>query len=392
MRKFTLLLAVFCLSLVYSEVHAADCRLASGNERLGTFCTLNSIIGVEFSSERELVNALGAVSYRLHRIGQPLLIPARFQNFWFDIYANPILDYNSNINAGNRNREFTAGITFTGAREDLAKSGFTTGGRIGFGGRYIFQKPEQRNYINYGMSYSAEYSLVHSLGIYRQNSYFCSANPFSKWWYFDLCANISKFEREKSQDETYYASATLFKYFESFAKNYHEFQFGWNHIINDDLRVNEDGQDIANQTDYSQHRFSIGIENIHNINLTSSLNLLWGLNTPVCPDEDDKSIFCIENTFSFRPDTLPLTKLHLSGSLGIIAGGKLLSLSGSVSNSYTVQLLGAERTDQTWSISATYPIWRNFTATIGYSKTESTNDFYDVAEPFYRLRISPLVF
>ena len=379
MRKISLLLAVFCLSLVYSGVRAADCRLASGNERLGTFCTLHSIIGVEYSSEQELINTLGAVSYRLHRIGQPLLIPARFQNIWLDIYANPILDYNSNINGGNRNREF--GI-FTGAREDLAKSGFTTGGRIGFGGRYIFQKPEQRNYINYGMSYSAEYSLVHSLGIYRQNSYFCSANPFSNWWYLDLCANISKFEREKSEDETYYASATLFKYFESFAKNYHEFQFGWNHIINDDLRVNEDGQEIANQTDYSQNRFSIGIENTHNINLTSSLNLLWGPDS--CPDPE---VDC-DN----RPPTLPLTKHHLSGSLGMILGGKLLSLSGSVSNSYTVQLIGDERTDQTWSISATYPIWRNFTATIGYSKTESTNDFYDVAEPFYRLRISPLVF
>ena len=383
MHKISLLLAVLCLSLVYSEVRAADCRLASGNERLGTFCTLNSIIGVEFSSEQELINTLGAVSYRLHRIGQPLLIPAKFQHSWFDLYANPILDYNSNINGGNRNREF--GI-FTGAREDLAKSGFTLGGRIGFGGRYIFQKPEQRNYINYGMSYSAEYSLVHSLGIYRQNSYFCSANPFSNWWYLDLCANISKFEREKSDNRTYYASATLLKYFESFAKNYHEFQFGWNHIINDDLR------DVANQTDYSQNRFSIGIENTHNTNLTSSLNLLWGLNTPVCPDEDNKSMFCIENTFSFRPDTLPLTKLHVSGSLGTIVGGKLLSLSGSFSNSYTVQLIGDKRTDQTWSISATYPIWRNFTATIGYSKTESTNDFYDVAEPFYRLRISPLVF
>ena len=218
------------------------------------------------------------------------------------------------------------------------------------------------------MSTSAEYSLVHSLGIYRQNSYFCSVNPFFNWWYLDMCANISKYERETTEDFTYYASATLSKYFESFPKNYHEFQLGWNHLINDDLR------DIKNQSDYSQDRFSIGIVNTHNINLTSSLNLLWGLDSPNRP-----SMF------------LAPTKHQLSGSLGMILGGKLFSLSGSISNSYTAVFLG-ERTDQSWSVSATYPIWRNFTATIGYSRTESTIDFYDVQEPFYRLSISPILF
>ena len=380
MRKYILLLAIFCLSLIHSESQASDCRLASGNERLGTFCTLDSIIGVQFSSEQELVNVLGAISYRLHRIGQPLLIPVKFQHSWFDIYVNPILDYNSNINGGNRNREFGM---FTGARESLAKNGFTTGGRIGFGGRYIFRNPEKRNYINYGMSYSAEYSLVHSLGIYRQNSYFCSVNPFYTWWYFDMCANISKFEREKSNDITFYASATVSKYFKSFAKNYHEIQFGWNQINNDDLRVNEDGEEIANQTDYYQNRFSIGIENTHNFNLTSRLNLLWGPDSCDATDPDP-----CDN----RPDTLPLTKHHVSGSLGTIIAGKLFSITGSYSDSYTIKLIGEERTDHTWSVSATYPVWRNFTATVGYNHTNSTNDFYDVSEPFYRLNISPLVF
>ena len=374
MRKYILLLAIFCLSLIHSESQASDCRLASGNERLGTLCTLDSIIGVQFSSEQELVNVLGAISYRLHRIGQPLLIPVKFQHSWFDIYVNPILDYNSNINGGNRNREFTAGLTFVGDRENLAKGGFITGGRIGFGGRYIFQNPAQRNYINYGMSYSAEYSLVHSLGIYRQNSYFCSVNPFYTWWYFDLCVNISKQEREITEDTSFYTSATVSKYFKSFAKNYHEFQFGWNHLNNDDLR---------GSTDYFQDRFSIGIENTHNFNLTSSLSLLWG------PDSCDPTN---PNPCDNRPPTLPLTKHHLSGSLGTIIGGKLFSVSGSVSESYTVLSLGTERKDRSWSISATYPIWRNFTATIGYNHTNSTNDNYDFKEPFYRLGISPFVF
>ena len=373
MQKLFLLLAICCLSLVYSESHAADCRLASGNERLGTFCTLQSIIGVEFRSEQELINTLGAVSYRLHRIGQPLLIPVRFQNSWFDIYANPLVDYNTNINGGNRNRD--VGV-LTGTREALAKSGFTTGARIGFSGRYIFRRPEHRNYINYGMSYSAEYSLVHSLGIYRQNSYFCSVNPFYTWWYFDMCTNISKFKRETGEDSTLYASATISKYFESIAKNYHEFKFGWNHINNDDL------SDVTNQTDYYQDRFTIGIENAHNFNLTSSLNLLWG------PDSCDATdLERCEN----RPTTLPLTKHHLSGSLGTLIAGKLLTVSGSISDSYTAVFLG-DRTDQTWSVSVSYPIWRNFTATVGYSSTDSTNDFYDVSEPFYRLNISPIVF
>ena len=307
---------------------------------------------------------LGSVSYRLHRIGQPKLIPTRFQNSWLDIYAIPILDYNSSIDGRSVKGHYPlAGLTPVG--KEKAKSGFTVGGRVGFGGRYIFQKPEQRNYINYGISTSAEYSLVHSLGIYHQNSYFCSVNPFFNWWYLDLCANISKKEREITEDNTYYASATFLKYLKSFSENYHEFRFGWNHLINEDLK---------GSTDYSQDQFLIGIENTHNINLTSSLNLLWGLDS------------------SNRPNHLPLTKHQLSGTLGTIFGGKLLSLSGSVSNSYTVQYYRNDRTDLAWSISITYPIWRNFTTTVGYSSTDSTDDFFDVQEPFYQLSISPIVF
>jgi predicted porin len=55
-------------------------------------------------------------------------------------------------------------------------------------------------------------------------------------------------------------------------------------------------------------------------------------------------------------------------------------------------LLGYERSDQTYSISASYPVWNNLTVSIGYKETDSTIDYFDTRAPVIGLQFSSISF
>ena len=55
-------------------------------------------------------------------------------------------------------------------------------------------------------------------------------------------------------------------------------------------------------------------------------------------------------------------------------------------------LLGYERRDKTYSISASYPVWRGLTASIGYKETDSTIDYFDARAPVISLQFSNFSF
>ena len=55
-------------------------------------------------------------------------------------------------------------------------------------------------------------------------------------------------------------------------------------------------------------------------------------------------------------------------------------------------LLGAARDAKTASISVSYPVWRNLTATLGYAKTNSTIDYFDTSGPTLALDFDAIKF
>ena len=55
-------------------------------------------------------------------------------------------------------------------------------------------------------------------------------------------------------------------------------------------------------------------------------------------------------------------------------------------------LLGFERRDETYLISATYPLWRSLTASVGYRTTNSTIDYFDVSTPTFGVQFSSFNF
>ena len=58
---------------------------------------------------------------------------------------------------------------------------------------------------------------------------------------------------------------------------------------------------------------------------------------------------------------------------------KPLTLSASYAYADGVMLFGVERSEETYNICASYPLWRGITASIGHRTTDSTIDFFDVS-------------
>ena len=74
------------------------------------------------------------------------------------------------------------------------------------------------------------------------------------------------------------------------------------------------------------------------------------------------------------------------------AGKKPLTVSASYTNADGEMLLGFERSEESYSIGASYPLWGSLKASVGYRTSDSTIDYFDVSTPTFGVQFSSFDF
>ena len=119
-----------------------------------------------------------------------------------------------------------------------------------------------------------------------------------------------------------------------------------------------------------QNQLVIGHDTIHSNGVYSAIDVTFGE--------------AIENQLA--------TKMSLRAKVITKLANKPLTLSASYADADGGMLLGVERSNETYSISASYPLWRSLTASVGYRTTDSTIDYYDVSTPTFGVQFSSFNF
>ena len=121
---------------------------------------------------------------------------------------------------------------------------------------------------------------------------------------------------------------------------------------------------------YTQNQLVLGYNTIHSNGVYSAIDVTFGES--------------VENQLA--------TKMSLQAKVITKIANKPLTLSASCANADGGMLLEFKRSDKTYSINASYPLWRSLTASVGYRTTDSTIDHFDATSPTFGLQFAPLNF
>ena len=329
---------------------SAACYVDGASTRLSNYCALDKIQGARVD-----VRSLQLIDYKLKLEGSErgLGFPTRVKVNSVSKALYPILSYSDNINGGNPPEPLVLGnLTFEGDENLNRKEGIVAGLGVGLNGRYIHA---EEKYLTYGANASYAYSPEHGIGISTTSANVCSVNHISNWWYVDACANTSRVRKDITDDTNSNISIAGSKVFTSSENTYSEASFGVNRYFAES---------------YNQNQLLLGYKTIHANGVYSALNFTFGES--------------VANQLA--------TKFSLSGQLTTQFAKKPLKLSASYSQADGGMLLGVARDEATVAVSASYPIWKNLTASVGYRRTDSTIDYFDVSTPTFGVQFAAIQF
>jgi len=198
-------------------------------------------------------------------------------------------------------------------------------------------------------------SPKYGLGVTTTSANVSSINHIRNWWYLDVHANTSRVRKDITDEKNSNLSIVTSKVFEPSESVYSEASFGVNRYFAES---------------YNQNQLLFGYKTIHTNGIYSALNLTVG--------------DAVENQLA--------TKYALSVQLVTQLANKPLKLSASYSQADGGMLLGVARDETTMSVTASYPIWKNLTANVGYRQTDSTIDYFDVSTPIFGVQFSSINF
>jgi hypothetical protein len=342
--------AAFGLSFLLPSLASAACYIDGASGRLGNYCALDKIQAVRVD-----LRTIKLIDYKLKREGERrgLGLPKRVAANTTSKSAYPILSYSDNINGGNSPEPLVLGnLSFDGEKELYRKEGILLGLGARFGGRYIYR---EGRYINYGVNASYAHSPEHDLGVAITSANICSVTYIKNLWYLDACANTSRTRKDITDDTNSNISLVSSKVYSSGEDTYSEASFGINHYFAES---------------YTQNQFVLGYDTIHSNSVYSAIDVTFGE--------------AVENQLA--------TKMSLRAKVITKLANKPLTLSASYAAADGGMLLGVERSNETYSISASYPLWGSLTASVGYRTTDSTIDYFDVSTPTFGVQFSSFNF
>ena len=328
----------------------ANCLGAASNERLSNFCVVQRATN-RFTNLR----TAQIIDYRLKKEGytRGLGLPGRVTDFSFQPYITPIIDYETDINGGNPNKQLKLGsLTFIGDPDLLRKEGIVVGAGIGAYGRYLIG---EGRYVDYGTGASYAHSFEHNMSIQRRLANVCSKNHTKNWWYVDGCAGSNYVEKDLTKDTRNTLSLTTSKLFTPSSNSHHQASFGVN-------RIYDEG--------YEQNQLSLDFDTIHTNGWYTSVNVIFG--------ESIDGEIAVREAFS--------------ASISLPVRNRRFTLSASYSEADGAKLLGFKREEETWTISASYNAYKNIDVSVGYIETKSTIDYFDVSTPTVSINFKPIRF
>ena len=353
-QKRLLQALLFCFTIFAAKgvatAASANCLQSSSNERLSNYCL------VERASKQVIdLRSAQVIDYRLKREGyaRGLGLPGSTEQFSFQPYLTPILNYETDINGGNPTKPLQLGnLTFNGDPNLARREGIVVGAGVGGYGRYLVG---EGRYFDYGAGASYAHSFEHDMGIQRRFASVCSKNHIKNWWYVDGCAGSSYVEKDLTDDARNTLSVTTSKVFTSSLNSHHQASFGMTRVYDDD---------------YEQNQLTFSFETIHRNGWHSTVSALFGES--------------INGEIAVRE--------AMSASLALPVRNRRLTVSSSYSEADGAKLLGIVRAEETWSVSASYNVYKDIDVGIGYTETDSTIDYFDVSTPTITVSFKPIRF
>ena len=340
--------AVLLLPLFFfaSPINAA-CYIEGASVRLSNKCALEMLDGKTID-----VNTAERIDRKLKEegISAGLGFPSLGNANSVSKIIYPILSYSDNVNGGVPPEPLFG--RWTPLEGTIRKDGVVAGFGLGVSGRYIY---DEGRYLSYGVNASYAYSPQHRIGVAKTTANVCSVNHVKNWWYVDLCANSFRVRKDLTDSINSNLSIKSSKVFESNDGVYSEASFGINRYFAES---------------YSQNQLMFGYDTIHSNGVFSALNITFGES--------------VENELT--------TKFSVQGRVSAKLVNKPLTLTASYSKADGGVILGVDRSDNTYSVNVTYPIWRNFSATLGYRATDSTIGIYSVRTPTFGIQFVPIEF
>ena len=344
------IMAALGLSFFLPTIASAACYVDGASTRLSNYCALDKIQGARVD-----VRTAQLIDYKLKLEGSTrgLGLPTRVKPHTTSKAVYPILSYSDNINGGNSPEPLVLGnLTFTGDETLYRKEGVVAGFGAGFSGRYIHAEGK---YLTYGVNASYAHSPKYGLGVATTSANVSSINHIKNWWFLDAHVNTSRVRKDFTDGTNSNISLVSSKVYASGENTYSEASFGVNRYFAES---------------YNQNQLLFGYKTIHVNGVYSALNLTVGES--------------VENQLA--------TKFALSGQLTTQVANKPLKLSAAYSQADGGMLLGVARDETTIAVSASYLIWKNLTASVGYRRTDSTIDYFDVSTPAFGIQFAAIQF
>ena len=338
------------LSFFLPTIASASCYVDGASTRLSNYCALDKIQGARVD-----VRTVQLIDYKLKLEGSErgLGFPTRVNANSVSKAIYPILSYSDNINGGNSPEPLVLGnLTFEGDKQLYRVDGLTAGLGVGLNGRYIY---DDGRYLSYGANASYAYSPEHGIGISTTSANVCSVNHISNWWYVDACANTSHVRKDVTDDTNSNISISGSKVFTSGENSYSQVNLGVNRYF---------------ASAYTQNQVVIGLDAIHANSVYSAFDVTFGE--------------AIENQLA--------TRFSMSTQVTAQVANKPLTLSASYARADGGMLLGVACDETTVAVSASYPVWKNLTASVGYRRTDSSIDYFDVSTPTFGLQFNAIQF
>lgn len=347
---FTLLTLTF--AILFSSKTVASCFGLGGSEGLNNYCVLNAINGKTINHQTAT-----AIDARLRRAGSGLGLnlpnAEPVEKITTSYSIRPVLRYSNNINGGNSAKPLVLGKAVFRTDEALYRiSGTVAGLALGLNGRTIYGEGK---YLTFGLN--TEYALSTSTDdkIISTSATICSFNHLGQLWYLSGCANKYVSRKTITDNSGSDVKLMMSHILTGASKKHHELKVGVKRLFT---------------KSYTQDQLILGVETLHLNNVFTSLEVTVG--KPV-------------------PDEL-VTHIAVTGRATFKVAGKPLSLTASTFKGAGGLVLGSVLNSKGASISASYPVWRNLTATIGYSKNDSTIDYFDSATPTIGIQFSGIQF
>ena len=329
-----------------------ECQNNGGDPLLELYCIVETLDGS--------VVSIGAANYADQKLkslgfsnGLNVGLPTQKKTHRTSLSWQPILEYESNINGGNKHRDLVVGnYVFQGDEGRVRKDGLLAGFGMNFTGSYFYGPGR---YMNLALKKEYKYNFQYKLSVDNHALSACSMNHVYNCWSLDFCFNEIEYKKKFSTNRS---------------KN-----------------LNISGSKIITLPYSSYTKFGVGIEryidqNMQQARISAELNAMlpegWFVafkitNGRAVPSKlalDSEVAVTVSHPFYGKPLTLRLNQAKYEGG----------------------KFFGLDWSEKSNNVSIEYPLTPSLTASLGFQKKTSNINYFEEDMPIFGLLYKPFRF